>query len=95
MATTQKRDATWINIDIATLSADQQAAYKSYKDAYALMKAEREAFEALISAAVNPPAGKRVVFGYNFGKLSLAIVDDDTKPAKPSSAVSLSDLVRR
>ena len=41
-----------------------------------------KAFETIVSEAAELPAGKRVVFGYNFGKLSVAIVDDDCKPAK-------------
>ncbi len=93
---TQKRDANWINIDLATLSTEQRKAYEAYKAKYAEMKAQRETFEALISKAIAPPSGKRVVFGYNFGKLSLAVVDDDAKAKRPAlTGASLADLIRR
>ena len=88
-------DLQWRNIDIETLSPDMQEAYKSYKAAYAEAMRIREGFEHMIADAVKIPAGKRVVFGYRFGKLSLAIADDDTKPKAPSKAASLADLIRR
>lgn len=91
-----KSELNWLTIDIATLTTDQRKAWDAYKAQYAAMKAAREEFEHLIAKAANPPAGKRVVFGYNFGKLSVALADDDAKrSAKPSSSTSLADLVRR
>lgn len=88
--------ATWITIDPASLPTSIAKQYDNYKEAYKEMKAERTAFEEALSSALSPPKGKRVVFGYNFGKLSIAIVDDDTKAAaKPSGAVSLASLLQR
>lgn len=87
MAERQKAD--WIEIDPATLSSDQRTAYDQYKQMYRSMKAARELFEAEMQAGVR--GGERMIFGYNFGKLSVAIVADDRKPAKQSKVKSLAD----
>jgi hypothetical protein len=87
--------ATWTQIDIDSLPAALAEQYANYKSAYAEMKSERKAFEDALAARLSVPQGKRVVFGYNFGKLSIAIVDDDKPAAKASSAVSLASLIRR
>lgn len=73
---------SWIEIDPASLTSAQQSAYAAYKAAYKVMKSEREAFETAMQ--VDCPAGKRIVCGYNFGKLSVAI--DDAKPEATSKA---------
>ena len=44
------------------------------------------------TCAIDPLDGEKVVFGYRFGKLSLAIAPAD-KPRKPSAAVSLADFI--
>lgn len=87
--------ATWTQIDTETLPTAIAKQYANYKSAYAEMKAERKAFEDALVAMLSVPTGKRAVFGYNFGKLSIAIVDDDAKPAKASLAVSLASLIKR
>lgn len=87
--------ANWQQIDTTTLSQGQEAAYLSYKAKYAAMKEQRKAFEELMAEDVELPRGKKLAFGYNFGKLSIAIVDDDKPAAKASSAVSLSTLIKR
>jgi len=84
--------ANWQTIDVTTLPSPIAKQYANYKASYAEMKAERKALEDALSAAIAPQVGKRCVFGYNFGKLSVAIVDDDAPKAKPSSAVSLASL---
>jgi len=86
--------ANWQTIDIETLHPETREMYDAYKAAYVEMKRIRSGFEAHISDQLALPKGKRVVFGYNFGKLSLAIVDDDAKPKATSTAVSLSTLRR-
>jgi len=78
-----KQDAVWVEIDPETLAGDQRQAYADYKAAYRMMKEARQAFEALMSADVQ--TGERMIFGYNFGKLSVAIVEDDRKAAKPKA----------
>lgn len=91
-----KQEANWVELSVDTLDTQAQEAYKAYKDAYAAMKAKRTAFEDYLQATAGLPEGKRMIFGYNFGKLSVAIVDDDRKPAKAKPAkLSLSDYLAR
>lgn len=87
--------ANWQTIDITTLPTAIAKQYANYKSAYAEMKAEREAFETALRDVLPTPAGQRLVFGYNFGKLSIAIVADDAKPKAASSAISLASLIKR
>lgn len=86
---TAKSDANWVELDPTTLPANLSAAYAEYKEAYKFMKAQREAFEQAMADAASVPAGKRMVFGYNFGKLSVAIVADDRKAKPGKSAQTL------
>jgi len=87
-------DAQWMDIDVGTLSAEAQAAYSEYKDAQRKAAALREMFEQTAVAGMTMPQGKRMVFGYRFGKLSAALVDDDRKTSKPKQAKgSLSDFL--
>ena len=73
MAVTAKVDkANWKELDPSSLSKAQAAAYQAYRDAYAASKKAREAFEATVQP--DAPKGQHFVFGYNFGKLSVAIV---------------------
>lgn len=92
---TNDTKANWQVIGIETLPTAIRNAYDSYKEAYKLMKAERDAFEAALRSAVPAPVGKRLAIAYNFGKLSVAVVDDTTKPATAKGSVSLADLIRR
>lgn len=87
----------WSVINTETLPADISAAYKSYKSAYAAMKDARDEFEIALRTALRPstPKGKRLAIAYNFGKLSVAIVDDDRKSTSAKSAISLADLAKR
>jgi hypothetical protein len=99
MAKTETK-ANWQTIDTATLPAPIAKQYANYKAAYAEMKAERKALEdallthfkrAPVAHDLHVPAGKRLAYGYNFGKLSAAVVADDEKPAaRSSSGVSAS-----
>lgn len=92
--TMAKTDAVWHELDISTLSPSIQVEYVKYKQMYAEMKAQRSVFENVLSAAAELPQGKRMVFGYNFGKLSVAVVEDDRKTAKPTPAKqSLADFI--
>ena len=73
---------TWKEIDPASLPTSVKERYDTYKDTYKAMKLAREFFEEALNETVAPPSGKRVVCGYNFGKLSIALADDDRKPTK-------------
>lgn len=79
--------ADWTTIDPESLSPEQRKAYGEYKAAYAIMKEARSGFERSMQAGV--PEGYRMVCGYNFGKLSVAVVVDDTPVKKAKAAVSL------
>lgn len=94
MAKPSTSTATWTQIDTASLPTPIAKQYANYKSAYAEMKAERLAFENAVTAMLSIPTGKRAIFGYNFGKLSVAIVADDAKPKSASSAVSLASLIK-
>jgi hypothetical protein len=87
-------DANWVNIDVAALPEDMREAYETYKVAQRQAAALREAFETLVSKSMDIPAGQRMVFGYRFGKLSAAIVEDDRKPSKAKqSTLTLGDFL--
>lgn len=89
-----KTDAVWTELQPTSLPTEIAKAYADYKEAYRFMKDQRVAFETALSDAASVPEGKRLVFGYNFGKLSVAIVDDDRKPAKSTPAKqSLADFI--
>lgn len=82
--------AEWTQIDAGTLTAVQQAAYTYYRELRRQAAAARDAFEATMQEGV--PEGERMVFGYNFGKLSVAIVPDERKAMAPKvKAQSLTD----
>lgn len=86
--------AQWADIDVTTLSEDAQLAYAMYKDAQRKAAELRTAFEASVVNGLDIPTGKRMVFGYRFGKLSAALVEDDRKTAKPKQAKgSLADFL--
>lgn len=84
-----KRESTltWTEIDPASLPQEQAALYAAYKQQYAAMKLARAAFEASFQPAA--PAGKRIVCGYNFGKLSIALAD--AEPVKPKASGTLAE----
>jgi len=95
MAKPTKTDAVWHTLDTDALPPPILSKYDAYKEAYKAMKAERLEFETALAKAIDPPKGKRVIFGYNFGKLSVAVVDDDAKAKAKPATTTLADLVRR
>lgn len=95
MATKAKVEHAWMDLNVNSLEGDAKALFDAYKDQYRAMKAAREAFEAELSAMLlTDRQGQRVVFNYNFGKLSIAFADALDKP-KAKGAVDLSTLIRR
>lgn len=86
--------ANWQTIDPATLPAPIAKQYDRYKEAYREMKAERSAFEDAMKGLITVAQNQRVVFGYNFGKLSIALVEGEIKPVTKSGAQSLSDFLK-
>lgn len=77
-------EANWVEINVSSLQPEQAQAYEAYKAKYREMKVCREAFESIMQTGV--PDGSRMILGYNFGKLSAAIVPDDRKPAKAKAS---------
>ena len=87
-----KTELEWTQLDPSTLSPELRKAYDVFRDAARHANSLREAFERAMTVAIDPLEGEKVVFGYRFGKLSLAIAPAD-KPRKPSAAVSLADFI--
>lgn len=87
--------ANWQNIEVTSLSADAQAAYEVYKEASRKSAELRVKFEQMVNEGAGLPAGQKLVFGYRFGKLSAAVVKDDSKPKSGSPAkLSLADYLK-
>lgn len=84
MAYTARTDAQWVTINHETLPADAKAKFETYKAQYRATKAAREEFEQFMQQGVED--GQRMIFGYNFGKLSVALVDDDRKAKAPAKS---------
>lgn len=83
-------DAQWTTVDLDTLTASQRQAYDAYKVVQRQAAELRQGFEGTMQAGI--PQGKRLVFGYRFGKLSVALVEDDRKPSKAKDRpMSLAD----
>ena len=89
MAKTQQTDAVWHQIDPETLNGDVALFYNEYKAQYKAAKATRQHFEDEMNALADLPEGKRLVFGYNFGKLSVAVVDAGPAKSKGKPVASL------
>jgi len=87
-----KAELEWTQLDPSTLSPELRKAYDTYRDAARHANSLREAFERAMTIAIDPLDSEKVIFGYRFGKLSLAIAPAD-KPRKPSAAVSLADFI--
>ena len=87
-----KTELEWTQLDPSTLSPDLRKAYDAYKEAARHAESLRKTFEASMTTAIDPLDSEKVIFGYRFGKLSLAIAPAD-KPRKPSAAVSLADFI--
>lgn len=85
--------ANWQDIDVASLPGPAQQAYEQYKVAQRAAAALREAFEASVRAVAPAPTGMRMVFGYRFGKLSAAIVEDEGRPVKARPKATLADFL--
>jgi hypothetical protein len=85
--------ADWTEINVQSLPDAVQKLYAAKRTADKASQTAREAFEKATIAAVKPRAGKVLRFGYRFGKLSVAWVNEDDAAKKTSKgAVSLSDL---
>ena len=85
----------WKQVDESTLtaaigaqqSADVWALYQASKQAYRAYKAERDTFEMAMQEAFKAklPASMELKFGYNFGKLSIAVGPVTERKAQPKA----------
>lgn len=78
----------WKTIDIDTLKPALRKAYDALKAKRAEASVLRDEFEKLVSTEVALPTGKRMAFGYNYGKLSMAVTEAEERKA-PKGAVAL------
>lgn len=72
----EKSELQWCNVNIdSELSDDCRELYDASKEAYKAYKAARGAFEDAMqtSFGASLPDSQELKFGYNFGKLSVAI----------------------
>ena len=89
---TEKSKPEFHKVDPSSLPETLKAAWAALAKASAAQKAARDEFEAAFISASNKakkvPADKRIVFGYKFGGLAVALVDKDKgdKPTKGGSA---------
>lgn len=83
---TYNDDADWQTLDATKLPDDLLAAYELYTEAALAAREAKKHFEDSMSKAATLPKGKRLIFGYRFGKLSIAIVDAADKPAPKPAA---------
>lgn len=74
----------WIELDPASdMTVEQRAAYEAYKEAYKIAKQCRDDYEAAMQATLQTKAPtKAFVFGYNFGKASVKVVNASEVKAK-------------
>lgn len=83
-------------LNVEALPAQARMAYNKMKAAKASAREATQAFETVMRDSNPTPKGTRMVFGYNFGKLSVALAPDDAKTAKASSkAMSLTDWLKQ
>jgi hypothetical protein len=91
-----QNDVTWVEVDVASLGDAAGKAYETYKTAQRAAAELRVKFEGLVNEQAALPEGRKMVFGYRFGKLSAAIVEADTAAKKSAPAkLSLSDYLKR
>ena len=86
------KELEWTQLDLASLSPELRDKYDAYRNAARHANTLREAFERAMTVAIDPLDTEKVVFGYRYGKLTLAIAPAD-KPRKPSAAVSLAKFI--
>src|SRR6185437_7634122 len=88
-------EAQWQDIDVDSLDESLKTPYELYKEAQREAAKLRAAFEQDMNDAAGLPEGKKLVFGYRFGKLSAAIVDDTSKPkVRPNGKLSLGEYLK-
>lgn len=80
----------WTDIDANELPANVRQAYDAYKAQYRQMKEAKLRFETMAREAIPAPEGMEIKFGYNFGKLGIALApkSEARAPAKPKQSLA-------
>jgi hypothetical protein len=81
----------WNEVDVGELPEAIQHQYGQMKAIYRQYKAEKDVFEGKMQAlyAGQMPEGRELKFGYNFGKLSVAVGEKrEKKAAKPKQSLT-------
>jgi hypothetical protein len=83
----------WKTVDVAELPATLQSAYLDMKTQYRQYKALKDEFEQLMQGHVADqlPDNCELKFGYNFGKLSVAVGPKRAEKAKKQDTGKLED----
>lgn len=83
----KETNAVWSELDVETLPSNQREAYEAYKVAQRAAAELRAKFEQMVNdEALVSANGQKIIFGYRFGKLSVAVVEDEGKPKKAAVA---------
>lgn len=86
MARKRQDNLTWLDMDAADLPKSVAAQYKAYKVAQAAASKERQAFADLLNLAAHKsgslPEGKTLLVSHVFGKLRVAIADEQATTEK-------------
>ncbi len=87
MAKKYDSELVWNEIDPSTLEGVVKIAYEDYVDMRRKAAHCKQVFEDHMNT--NAPEGKRFVFGYNFGKLSIAVTEAKDAPKVKPAKLSL------
>jgi hypothetical protein len=86
----EKSKLTWIPVNVDAMGATLKQEYLTMKESQRKAKADRERFEARFltesKKARKVPEGGTLRYAYNFGRLVVAIVDEE-KAVKKSETV--------
>src|ERR1700733_2899591 len=87
---TSTDNLSWRNVDTNELAPGPLDRYEVYKALQRQAAQAREAFEAEFSTSMGltPTSPQRLVFGYKFGKLSIAVAPNDKPKAVPKRTTS-------
>lgn len=94
MKRANKSDLVWLSVDLESLPADLQRKFSAYRKAADEAQNAKRAFEAAFIAAARK--GKKVgnsetfAFGYKFGRLAIAVVEDKPEAAPKAAKAGFS-----
>jgi|SRR5579872_985568 len=80
----------WLELSQDDMQSETAAAYEAYKLAYRHAQSLKAEYERAMLAQAGLPEGKALVFGYNFGKASIKVVEASERKAKAQAKPQLS-----